>query len=155
MSEIKLTVNGKQVIATDPEMTLLKFLREELGLVGTKDGCSRSQCGACTVIVNKKAVTACSQKMKMLEGAVVETIEGLADGDKLHPLQVAFMKLSAFQCGFCTPGMIMRAKALLDNNPDPTEEEIREALKRNICRCTGYKRIVKAVRLAARIMSGK
>jgi len=155
MNEIKLTINGKQVTATNPEMTLLKFLREELGLVGAKDGCSRGQCGACTVIVNKKAVNACALKMKMLEGAAVETIEGLADGDKLHPLQVAFMKLSAFQCGFCTAGMIMKAKELLDNNPDPSEEEIRQALKRNICRCTGYKKIVEAVQLAARILNGK
>ena len=155
MSEIKLTINGKQVIAANPQMTLLHYLREELGLVGTKDGCSKSQCGACTVIVNKKAVTACSQMMKNLSGAVVETIEGLADGDKLHPLQTAFVKLSALQCGFCTPGMIMRSKALLDSNPDPTEEEIRKTLKNNICRCTGYKKIVEAVQLAVHIQSGK
>lgn len=155
MSEIILTINGIQVTAVNPEMSLLRFLREEMGLVGTKDGCSKSQCGACTVIVNKRAVTACSQKMKNLSGAVVETIEGLADGDKLHPLQTAFVKLSAFQCGFCTPGMIMRAKALLDSNPDPTEEDIKKALRNNICRCTGYKKIVEAVQLAARIRSGK
>jgi len=155
MSEIKLIVNGKQVIATNPKMTLLRYLREEIGLVGTKDGCDRSQCGACTVIVNNKAVNACSQMMGNLSDAVVETIEGLAEGDKLHPLQTAFVKLSALQCGFCTPGMIMRSKALLDNNPEPTEEEIRKALRNNICRCTGYKKIVEAVQLAARILSGK
>ncbi len=155
MNEIRLIVNGRPVVASNPEMKLLHFLREELGLVGTKNGCDRSQCGACTVIVNKKAVSACSQTMKKLSGAIVETIEGLADDDKLHPLQTAFAKLSAFQCGFCTPGMIMKAKELLDNNPNPTEDEIRIALKRNICRCTGYKKIVEAVQLAARIQSGK
>lgn len=155
MSEIKLKINGKEATATDPKMTLLTFLREKLGLIGTKDGCARSQCGACTVHVNGKAVTACSQRMERLEGAEVLTIEGLADGDNLHPLQTAFLKLSAYQCGFCTPGMIMKAKELLDKNPNPTADEIREALKRNICRCTGYKKIVEAVQLAGRIMRGE
>lgn len=156
MEEIKFSLNGKEITAAvDPKMSLLRYLRDELGMVGAKDGCSRSQCGACMVIVNQKAVTACSVKLGKLQGAQVETIEGLAQGGQLHPLQTSFMKLSAFQCGFCTPGMIMAAKALLDSNPDPTPDEVRFALRRNICRCTGYKKIVEAVLLAADIINGR
>ncbi|MDE7055523.1 MAG: (2Fe-2S)-binding protein, partial [Oscillospiraceae bacterium] len=139
---MQLKVNGKTVTAQRPEQTLLSFLRDGLGLVGAKDGCSRGQCGACTVIVNGQSVRSCLKKMKDLDGAEVETIEGLEKDGVLHPLQQAFLKLSAYQCGFCTPGMIMRAKWLLDNNPAPTVEEVRQGLKPNICRCTGYKQIV-------------
>lgn len=153
--EIALTVNGKRVVAKDPEKTLLNFVREDLGLVGAKDGCSRGQCGTCTVIVNGKAVRSCTRKMKALEGAVVETIEGLADGDNLHPIQIAFLKCHAYQCGFCTPGIIMATKALLDSNPHPTDDEIKHALRFNICRCTGYVQIIEAIRLAIDIIDGK
>lgn len=152
---IKLTVNGKSVATKDPEKSLLHFLREDLGLVGTKDGCSRGQCGTCTVIVNGKAVRSCARKMRLLEGAVVETIEGLAEGDRLHPIQIAFLKCHAYQCGFCTPGIIMAAKALLDSNPHPTDEEIKHGMRFNICRCTGYKQIMEGIRLAIDMIDGK
>jgi len=152
---IQLKVNGKDVSAQDPEQSLLRFLRDDLGLIGTKDGCSRGQCGTCTVIVNGKAVRSCARKMKSLEGAEVQTIEGLAKDGELHPLQTAFLKRHAYQCGFCTPGLIMAAKALVDANPHPTDEEIKHALRFNICRCTGYVQVLEAVRLAIDIMDGK
>ncbi len=155
MSDIRFTVNGREVIAHDEDKTLLNFLREDLGLVGTKDGCAKGQCGTCTVIVNDDAVKACTKTVKQLEGAEVQTIEGLAVGGVLHPIQKAFLKLSAYQCGFCTPGVIMMAKWFLDHNANPTADEIREALKGNICRCTGYKKIVEAVLLAAKELRGE
>lgn len=155
MSEIKLFVNRNEVIATDPDKTLLRFLREDLGLVGAKDGCSKGQCGTCTVIVNGKTTPSCMHKMGKLEGAQVETIEGLEQDGKLHPIQQAFLKLSAYQCGFCTPGMIMQAKWFLDQNPNPTRQEVREALKGHICRCTGYVKIIDAVMLAAEVLRGE
>ncbi len=154
MAEIKLIVNSKEVFARDPEQTLLSFLRDGLGLVGAKDGCSRGQCGACTVIIDKKAVRACTRKMKQLEGVVVETVEGLAQNGELHPLQQAFLYCHAFQCGFCTPGIIMASKALLDADPHPTDDQIKQAIKFNICRCTGYKQVIDAVRLAIEIADG-
>lgn len=153
--QIVFQVNGKQVVAKEADQTLLHFLREELGLVGTKNGCEKGQCGTCTVLVNGSAVRACVYKVSRLRGAVVETIEGLSQGGKLHPIQAAFLKKSAFQCGFCTPGMIMATKALLDKNLNPTTDEIRKALSRNICRCTGYKKIIEAVQLAASAMRGE
>lgn len=152
---IQLTVNGKTVISNDPDKTLLRFLRDDLYLIGAKDGCSRGQCGTCTVIVNGKAVRSCTRKMKSLEGAMVETIEGLAEGDNLHPIQIAFLKRHAYQCGFCTPGIIMATKALLDSNPHPTDDEIKHSLRFNICRCTGYVQIIEAIRLAIDIIDGK
>ena len=155
MAEIKFILNGKETAVTKPDWPLLRYLREELNLVGAKNGCSKGQCGACMVIINGKAVPACAFKMEKLDGAEVQTIEGLAKNGKLHPLQVAFMKLSAFQCGFCTPGMIMSAKALLDQNPNPTADEVRHALRKNICRCTGYKKIVEAVLLASDILNNR
>ncbi|MCZ7662889.1 MAG: molybdopterin-dependent oxidoreductase [Thermoleophilia bacterium] len=133
---------------------LLAFLREELGLTGTKKGCDSSSCGSCTVIIDGRARRSCSVKLADMEGRVVETVEGLASGGELHPVQRAFLARGAFQCGFCTPGVIMASKALLDANPDPTDQEIRQALRRNICRCTGYAFIIDAVRLAARLMKG-
>ena len=155
MSTIHLTVNGHPVTAHNEEQSLLAFLREELGLVGAKDGCARGQCGACTVIVNDRAQKSCLLKMGKLDGAQVETIEGLEKNGQLHPIQLAFLKLSAYQCGFCTPGMIMQIKWFLDHNPDPTVEQIRKAIEGHICRCTGYKKIVEAVQLAAAAMRGE
>jgi CO/xanthine dehydrogenase Mo-binding subunit/aerobic-type carbon monoxide dehydrogenase small subunit (CoxS/CutS family) len=152
---INLMVNGKNVQADNPEETLLNFLREDLDLTGTKDGCAKNQCGTCTVIVDGKGIHACSKKMKTLEGAQVLTIEGLADGDKLHPIQLAYLICQGYQCGFCTPGLIMATKVLLDHNPDPTDEEIKQGLKSNICRCTGYVQVIEAVHMAADMLNGK
>jgi len=148
--ELAITVNGQMHrVSVDPEMTLLEFLRKELGLTGAKNGCDgKGICGACTVIVNGRAVKSCLLRMGELEGAEVTTIEGLASNG-LHPLQAAFVKTGAIQCGFCTPGMIMAAKALLDVNPNPSEREIAQALQGNLCRCTGYVKIIQAVKEAA------
>ncbi len=148
----QLTVNGKQVrVDVPPKLTLLRFLRDYLGLTGTKNGCASGHCGACTVILNGKARRSCLVRMEKADGAVVETIEGLATGDRLHPLQQAFVEYGAVQCGLCIPGMIMTAKALLDAKPDPSRQEIVAALSqnRNICRCTGYVKIIDAVEAAA------
>lgn len=148
--ELHTTINRECVVAkVDPAMTLAEFLREKLYLTGTKIGCGRGECGACTIIMNGKSVTSCLVPVMRAEGAVIETIEGLAGGSKLHPIQEAFIDKGAIQCGFCTPGMIMSTKALLDENPAPSTEEIREALGGNICRCTGYVNIEKAVEAAA------
>ena len=152
---ITLTVNGKTYTTDQTEKTLLHYLREDLGLVGSKDGCSQGQCGTCTVIVNGKATRSCIKKLKLLDGAVVETIEGIAKNGELHPLQTAFLINHAYQCGFCTPGMIMACKALLDENPHPTDPEIKKHLKNNLCRCTGYKLILEAVHIAIEILDGK
>lgn len=153
---IKLKVNAQEVEALVPkDLSLLRFLRDYLHLTGTKDGCSDGHCGACTVIVNGKAQRACLVKMGKLAGAAVETIEGLAQNGRLHPLQESFIANHAVQCGYCTPGMIMSAKALLAVNPSPTEHEIRKALtaNRNLCRCTGYVNIIKAIQDAARYVA--
>lgn len=148
-----LTVNGEQIEAyVDPSIRLVDFLREELQLTGTKIGCKRGECGACTVILNGKAVTSCIIPVMKAQGGVVETIEGLSKNGELHPIQVEFINRGAIQCGFCTPGMIMSAKALIDENPDPTPDEVKEALGGNICRCTGYKKIQEAVLAAAKVM---
>lgn len=158
---VEFTVNGQPVQAdVPPDMTLLRFLRERLGLTGPKNGCSVGQCGACTVVLNGKATRSCLVKMSSprLAGAEVITIEGLAPEGKLHPIQAAFVEQGAIQCGFCTPGMVMAAKALLDENPHPTEEDIKEALtrNRNLCRCTGYVNIIKAIQdAAARLAAGE
>jgi carbon-monoxide dehydrogenase small subunit len=143
---IKLNVNGEiHEVTVKPYWTLLHVLRNELGLTGAKLGCGTGECGACTVIMDGKAVPSCLILAAQAEGKKIVTIEGLSDGLKLHPLQEAFVKYGAIQCGFCTPGMILSAKALLDKNPNPTEKDVREALSGNICRCTGYVKIVKAV----------
>ena len=150
--DVEFTVNGQPVRAqVAPELTLLRFLRDHLRLTGTKDGCSSGHCGACTVILNGKATRACLVRMAKVSGAQVETIEGLSQNGRLHPLQQAFIDYGAVQCGFCTPGMIMTAKALLDTTPRPSEQEIRQALaqNRNMCRCTGYVNIVRAIQAAA------
>ncbi len=170
MRIIHLNVNGQAVEAqVDPEMSLLAFLREELGLTGAKDGCSEGTCGACTVIVDGEARRSCLLKMKRMDGCSVETIEGLARSDSmeqpdkspnlkssdpksLHPLQYTMVREGAIQCGFCTPGMVMAGKALLDKNPAPSVEEIKKALKHNLCRCTGYRPIIVAIQEAARLL---
>ena len=152
---VNVYVNDNQVTCANTEQTLLQFLRNEMNLTGTKDGCSRGQCGACMVLLDGKAARACTRKMKLLDGARIETIEGLSRGGKLHPIQIAFLKCHAYQCGFCTPGMIMAVKALLDKNPKPSDEEIKHALRFNICRCTGYQQILDAVNMAADILSGE
>tara|TARA_B110000196_G_C20912461_1_gene551219 strand:+ start:194 stop:643 length:450 start_codon:yes stop_codon:yes gene_type:complete len=148
-----MTVNDKQVSGDVEGRTLLvQFIRDHLGLTGTHVGCDTSQCGACTVHVNGRAVKSCSLLATHVDGADVQTIEGLADGDVLHPMQEAFRQHHALQCGFCTPGMVMSAIGIVNDNPDPSEREIREALEGNICRCTGYHNIVEAISAAAKEM---
>jgi aerobic carbon-monoxide dehydrogenase small subunit len=156
MPEISLEVNGKPVRAeAQPNMLLANFLREKLGLTGTHVGCDTSQCGACVVHLNGSSIKSCTMLAVQAQGARVTTIEGLSAGIDLHPLQAAFREAHGLQCGFCTPGMIMSAADLLQKNRNPSESEIRTWLKGNICRCTGYHNIVKAVQLAAATMSGR
>jgi carbon-monoxide dehydrogenase small subunit len=146
-----LTVNGTPYeVAIEPRQSLLQLLREELHLTGTKEGCSEGECGACTVLLDGKTVDSCLIFALEAQGREVTTIEGLAQGDQLHPIQKAFAEYGAVQCGFCTPGMILAAKALLDSNPHPTELEIRQGISGNLCRCTGYVKIVEAIQAAAR-----
>jgi carbon-monoxide dehydrogenase small subunit len=153
MPSITMTVNDKKVSGEVEGRTLLvQFIRDNLGLTGTHVGCDTSQCGACTVHVNGRAVKSCSLLAAHADGADVQTIEGLAEGDVLHPMQEAFRQHHALQCGFCTPGMVMSAIGILNDNPDPSEKEIREALEGNICRCTGYHNIVEAISAAAKEM---
>jgi len=133
----------------DHRRTLLEVLRENFGLLGTHKGCDEGQCGACTVLVEDKAVNSCLVLATSVQGKKITTIEGLAQGEKLHPVQEAFVETGAIQCGFCTPGMIMVTKAFLDKNPDPTEEEAKRAISGNLCRCTGYYQIIDAVMKAA------
>ncbi len=155
MADISFTLNGKSVkLSIDGSRPLLWVLRTDLGLTGTKYGCGQSLCGACTVIVDNKAVRSCVYPMRQVDGKEVLTIEGLAKNGKLHPLQEAFTKHDAFQCGFCTPGMILNAYALLLRNPQPTDAEIADALQGNVCRCGAHVRIVKAVKTAAEEMKG-
>ncbi len=151
---ISFILNGENKAVENSDITLLEYLRGVACLKGTKNGCNKAQCGACTVIVDGKAKRSCVLKIDKCAGAKIETIEGLAKDGKLHPLQEAFIKTGAVQCGFCSPGMIMAAKALLDVQLDPSEEEIKEALKFNLCRCTGYIAIIEAVQLAAAVMRG-
>ena len=153
--EVNLTVNGKSLLEKVPEkMTLLRFLRDRLLLTGTKCGCGMGDCGTCTVIVNGEAKKSCLLKMGTLQGANIVTIEGISV-DGLHPLQRAFILKGAIQCGFCTPGMIMAAKAHFDHNPSPSREQIVSALAGNYCRCTGYLSIIEAVEEASKIFSGR
>ena len=147
---IEMTVNGQQVEGlAEPRTLLIHFLRDTLDLTGPHVGCDTSHCGACTVDMNGQSVKACTVFVAQANGAEVTTVEGMAQGGQLHPLQESFMEEHGLQCGFCTPGMIMRAHRLLQENPNPTDEEIRNGLAGNICRCTGYQNIVKAVRSAA------
>jgi carbon-monoxide dehydrogenase small subunit len=153
MPSIKMTVNGKNVSGEVEGRTLLvQFIRENLSLTGTHVGCDTSQCGACTVHVNGRAVKSCAILAANADGSDIVTIEGLADGDTLHPMQEAFRQHHALQCGFCTPGMVMSAIGIVNDNPNPSELEIREALEGNICRCTGYHNIVLAIEAAAKEM---
>jgi carbon-monoxide dehydrogenase small subunit len=149
--EITFTLNGEAINAeVDPQWTLLYLLREVLELTGTKEGCGYGECGACTVIIDGQAVNSCLYPVMEAEGKTITTIEGLASKDgQLHPLQTAFINEGAVQCGFCSPGMIMSAKALLDTNEKPTEEEIKDAVAGNLCRCTGYVNIINAVKSVA------
>jgi carbon-monoxide dehydrogenase small subunit len=150
-----MTVNGKAVSGDVEGRTLLvQFLREQLRLTGTHVGCDTSQCGACCVHVNGTSVKSCTMLAVQADGAEVTTIEGLANGDELHPMQAAFRENHGLQCGFCTPGMVMSAIDLVQENPDPSEKEIREWLEGNLCRCTGYHNIVKSIEAGAKAMRG-
>jgi len=148
--EIHLIINNEKY---DREVavnrTLLEFLREDIGLTGAKEGCNEGECGACTVLVDNKPVNSCLMLAIEADGSTILTIEGLADGDTLHPLQQAFIDEGAVQCGFCTPGMIMTAKAIIDEYGNPTEKEIRKLMEGNLCRCTGYTRVIKTVKKTA------
>ena len=151
---VELTVNKELIYAeVPPSMSLMEFLRKDLGLTGTKNGCNTGHCGACSVIIDGKLRRACLVRMSKLNGGQVETIEGLVKNGSLHPLQYTFVEQGAVQCGFCTPGMIMAAKSLLDENPQPSGEEIKTALKsnNNLCRCTGYYKIIQAIEDASKI----
>jgi carbon-monoxide dehydrogenase small subunit len=155
MITIGLRVNGRERTAVvEPRLLLVHFLRDYLGLTGTHVGCDSSQCGACTVILDGKAVKSCTVLAVQADGGEVLTIEGLARDGTLHPLQEGFWAEHGLQCGFCTPGMIMAAYQLLQRNPAPDEHEIREAIRGNLCRCTGYQRIITAVQHAARLIAG-
>ncbi len=154
---LHLTVNGEDhEVYAEPTSTLVEVLREELNLTGTKTGCDAGRCGACTVLIDGQAVKSCNVLAIQARGREITTIEGLMGRNgKLHPLQQAFIEHFAFQCGFCTPGMIMAAKALLDGNPSPTEEEVKAGLEGNLCRCTGYVKIVEAVRAASGMIQAR
>jgi carbon-monoxide dehydrogenase small subunit len=148
--EITLTVNGSRERATVPSnMTLMTMLREELVLTGTKNGCAAGECGACTVLFNGEPVNSCMVLAVEADGAEIVTVEGLARDGRLDKIQEKFIELTGVQCGFCTPGMLISARALLDRSPHPSEDEIKDALRGNLCRCTGYSRIVEAVKQAA------
>ncbi|MEO0798698.1 MAG: (2Fe-2S)-binding protein [Pseudomonadota bacterium] len=156
MPEVTLRVNGKDVKKDLAANTLLvDFLRKDMDLTGTHVGCDTSQCGACVIHVNGRSAKACTLFAMQVDGAEITTIEGLSDGRDLHPMQSAFKEAHGLQCGFCTPGMVMSAVDLLGTNPNPTEDEIRAWLKGNICRCTGYHNIIKAIQIAANEMSQK
>ncbi len=156
LHEITLKINGEEYqIAVKSHHTLLSVLREQLGITSPKRGCENGECGACTVILDGKPVNSCMVLAVEADGSTIETTEGLAKDGNLHPLQEAFIEHNAVQCGFCTPGMLMSAKALLDFNPHPTEEDIKVALAGNLCRCTGYYRIIEAVKDAATKMEAK
>lgn len=151
---VTVTVNGSlRRAAVEPRKTLADFLREDLGLTGTHLACEHGVCGACTVIIDDRAVRSCLQFAVQVEGATVTTVEGLATGGELNPVQRAFMDEHGLQCGFCTPGFVVSATALLASNPHPTDQEIKEGLSGNICRCTGYQGIIRAVRSAANEMA--
>ena len=156
MAKVTIKVNGKNHTKAVEDRTLLvNFLRDELGLTGTHVGCDTSQCGCCTVHINSRAVKSCTVLAAQVNGANVVTIEGMAKGAKLHPIQQAFSECHGLQCGFCTPGMIMATAGLLKDNPNPTDDEIYRGLEGNLCRCTGYINIVKAVKRSAQLLRGK
>jgi carbon-monoxide dehydrogenase small subunit len=153
MKQIKVTVNGiLYELSVQPWETLLDVIREHLGLTGTKEGCGLGECGACTIIMDGKTVNSCLVLAVEADDRVITTIEGLANGDELHPIQEAFVECGGLQCGFCTPGMIMSTRALLEEKPNPSEEEIRKGIAGNFCRCTGYTKIIESVEMAAKNM---
>lgn len=144
--KIELEVNGEQYqVEVEPRETLLQVLRDRLLLTGTKEGCGTGDCGACTVLLDGKPVTSCLVLAVSAEGKQIVTIEGISDNGRLHPIQQSFVDHGAIQCGFCTPGIVLAAKALLDRNPKPSEAQVREAIAGNLCRCTGYKKIIEAI----------
>ena len=148
--QIKFLLNGASCeLTVEPRKSLLEVIREDLGLTGTKEGCGHGECGACTVLMGGKAVNSCLIPAVEADGQELMTIEGLADGDRLHPLQLEFINHGGMQCGFCTSGMILSAKALLDRNPSPTQAEVKEAIAGNFCRCTGYVKIIESIMAAA------
>ncbi len=156
MKDIKITVNNKTYeLQVKPWATLLDVIRDDLGLIGTKEGCGEGECGACTVIMDGQAVNSCIILAAEADGKAITTIEGLADGDKLHPIQEAFLEAGGMQCGFCTSGMILSTKVLLDGNKNPSDEDMRKGLEGNFCRCTGYTKIFESVNLAARKLRGE
>ena len=147
---VRFALNGKPVeVPVPPHWTLLRLLREKMGLTGTKEGCGIGECGACTVLLDGVPVHSCLLLAPKVEGRQVQTVEGLGSRESLHPLQQSFVDHGAVQCGFCTPGILMSSKALIEKNPRPTKEEIKEAISGNLCRCTGYKKIVEAIEDAA------
>lgn len=154
MTTVKLRVNGSEVVRdVENRQLLLDLLRDGLGLTGTHSGCDTSQCGACTVLLDGRPVKACTTLAVQADGAAVTTVEGIGTATAMHPIQQAFVECHGLQCGFCTPGMVISAAALLSTNPNPTDDEIRHALEGNLCRCTGYTNIVAAVRQAATAMA--
>jgi aerobic-type carbon monoxide dehydrogenase small subunit (CoxS/CutS family) len=153
--KITFMLNGTRYeLQIQPWRTVLEMIREDLGLTGTKEGCGEGECGSCTVMMGDKTVNSCLVPAAEADHMEITTIEGLAEGDTLHPIQEAFVNHSGMQCGFCTPGMIMSAKELLESNPDPTDEEIREGIAGNFCRCTGYTKIIESISAAAKVMRG-
>ena len=154
---MEFNCNGRDIsIEAPPQTRALDLIRDQLGMTGTKEGCGRGECGACTILLDGRPVNACLLPAAKLQGCEVMTIEGVSDGSGgLHPIQESFLDQGAVQCGYCTPGMIMSARALLESNPDPTENEIEEALAGNICRCTGYGMIIRAVLQAAKVLRGE
>jgi carbon-monoxide dehydrogenase small subunit len=153
---VSATVNGEPTeFLCEPQQSLLDVLRDECGLTGTKEGCGSGDCGACSVILDGRVVDSCLVLAAEVEGSTITTVEGLAQGDALHPLQRQFLEHAALQCGFCTPGLLVAAKALLDRNPNPTETQVRYGLAGNLCRCTGYDKIIRAVLDAAAEMRGE
>jgi len=156
MPYLEMILNGKEVsVEVEPGDLLVHVLRDRLGLIGTKVSCGEGECGSCTVLVDGLTVTSCIYPALKAQGREVTTIEGLAEGTQLHPIQQAFVDVTAPQCGYCIPGMVLSAKALLDENPHPTEEEIKKGISGNVCRCTGYYQIVEAIELAAQRMAGE
>ena len=153
-NHVTCTINGDDIeFLCDADESLLDALRDEVGITGAKEGCGTGDCGACSVILNGQLICACLAFAPEANGGVIETVEGMADGEKLHPLQTAFLEHAALQCGICTPGFLMAAKALLEKNPEPTEPEVRYAIAGNLCRCTGYDKIVRAILSAATQMT--
>ena len=153
MKTVDLKVNGKSVsVEVEEDLRLLDLLRDKLHLTGAKEGCGEGECGACTIIMDGEVVNSCMVMAFQANGREITTIEGLQDGDKLHPIQEAFLEAGAVQCGYCTPGMVLATKAILDKNINPTEEEIREGISGNLCRCTGYTKIVDAVHIASKYL---